>query len=225
MGLHAYCITRASLEPCTTGIDGAPVQSVEAGTLAAWASSHASPPRPSIDALRAHDAVVRAATAPDLTPVPLRFGQWAESTDALRTRVGERAAHWEALLDEFAGAVEMGLRIGAATPLPHAPALPEPRPQSGREYLERLAARAHEQAHADARRADVLAVVHGALAAHVLREVSGGVPEGSELAWVAHLVLREHTDAYCEAVETLRRSAPGLRIRMTGPWPPYSFVT
>jgi hypothetical protein len=226
MGLHAYCITYAGHEPRVAGLDGEPVLAVVAGELAAWVSEHPERPRPAIDALRDHDAVVRAAMTPLATPVPLRFGQWLESTEALRARLADRADHWAELLAAFAGAVEMGLRIAEAEPVPLPVfAAPEPRPRSGREYLERLAARAHHEAQGAAREAHALEALHRALGDHVLREAHGDVPDGADFLWVAHLVHLEHASVYREAVASLASSAPAYRVRLTGPWPPYSFVT
>lgn len=226
MGLHAYCITYAGHEPGVAGVDGEPVLAVGAGELAAWASAHPERPRPAIDALRDHDAVVRAAMTPLVTPVPLRFGQWLESTDALRARVAERAEHWAELLAAFAGAVEMGLRVADAAP-PARPVVtvPEPRPRSGREYLERLAARAHHEEQGTARQARALEALHRGVGDHVLREAHGDVPDGVDFLWVAHLVRLDHASVYREAVAALADTAPAYRFRLTGPWPPYSFVT
>lgn len=227
MGVHAYCITLAGHETGVTGVDGMPVRAVTSGDLAAWASEHPERPRPAIDALRDHDAVVRAAMTPLVTPVPLRFGQWFESTDTLRARLGERARHWAELLAAFAGAVEMGLRVADAVPAPlPVEAAPEASPpRSGREYLERLAARAHQPSPGSARQADALAALHRAVGEHVLQEAHGDVPDGEDILWVAHLVRLDHASAYRQAVAALRADVPGYRFRLTGPWPPYSFVT
>lgn len=226
MGLHPYCITPAGHAPGdATGLGGMPVVAVTAAGLAAWASEHAEPVPASVDAVRAHDAVIRSAMTPHVTPVPLRFGQWAASPAVLRERLVEHAARWSALLQEFAGAVEMGLRFDplgpAATPAPGARA----RAASGRAYMEQLAARVHDRDAVERERTRLLERVEAALGDVALRSVSGASAEDARALWVAHLVRLGRAAEYRRLANRTGQEEAGYRMAVTGPWPPYSFAS
>lgn len=229
MGLHPYCITPAGHEPGSLrGLGDARVRSFVAAGLGAWASEHPEPPAASVDAARTHDAVIRSAMSPTVTPVPLRFGQWAASEAVLQERLEVHADRWSALLQEFAGAVEMGIRFEPveAHARPAAEATDRPRRAgSGREYMELLAGRVHERDAAERERARLLERVAIVLGDAALRTASGSPPGAAHALWVAHLVRLGRVDEYRNLADRIGQQEAGYRVAVTGPWPPYSFVS
>ena len=221
--LAGYCI-RATGEvppsPELTGIGGAPVRCVEAAGLAIWLSDEVAGPA-TVDRMRAHDAVVRAAMR-SATPLPLRYGARFASESEARDLLQSRAAEFAASLTRVAGCVEAGMRVLWKTPPispPHALAAP---PTSGRVYLEmrRDALQLDEQARADAT----------ALLDRLDRHFPGIPAErrlGSEpgvVGSVAHLVQGSALAAYRALVQSAREDLREVDLVLTGPWAPYSFV-
>jgi hypothetical protein len=231
MGLHAYCVVPAARTCGTTGIAGAPVRGVALPPLAVWTSEHGHRPAATLAAARAHDAVIRAAHDEQLTPVPLRFGQWFEDEAHLVAAVAERVPGWSALLEELAGTVELGVRVtdptttASAVPgtVTHDPVTHEP-VASGTEYMEVLLDRHRAAAAVQARRAAVLDALRSALGALVQKEYVAPDPGPGTLLSVAYLVRRATLRACQAAIDTVPERFAELRFHVSGPWPPYSFV-
>jgi hypothetical protein len=225
MGLHLYCVTPAGVLPRTIeGLDEAPVRAIEIAGLAVWVSAAEAPPRASVEAARRHHAVVEAAMR-EVTPVPLRFGQWLDDEAGVRERAAARAPEWNALLAELAGTAEYGVRIVDPR---LSPAVRDVRPQhaeSGRAYLEAIAGRDA----ARSRKADegrrVAEQLEEALRPHVLRSRVDALDTPRGLAAAAFLVRRPEADAYGAALARAIASHAPLRFLTSGPWPPYSFAT
>lgn len=223
MGVYLYCVAPAGVTPpaTLTGMAGAPVDAVEVAALACWVSVLDAPPHASVEAVRAHNGVVAAALC-QATPLPVRFGQWLESREALTERIADRAAQYHAALERVAGAVEYGLRVvdpAARAPVPG----PEAR-ESGTSYLRALAERETRERAALARGrelADGIAALLGSLVRQQRVEPPG---PGRGLLGMAHLVAVRDRDAYRAGVEEARRRWPSLRFLTSGPWPPYSFA-
>jgi hypothetical protein len=221
-GCYAYCVLPAGTAPPAgqRGIDGAPVAPLDIDGVTLWVSPLAARPGATLERIRVHEAVVRAAHAVT-TPVPLRFAQWFPDRTTLLNHAAGRVETWRATLTEFDGCEEFGIRIDVAGPRPARDVqYAADRPASGRAYMERLAARHGDEARMRERGDQVLGEMRSRLMTLVLRERVGRV---AAAASVAHLVRREHGDAYRAAVEAYDAPA-GTTITLTGPWPPYSFV-
>jgi hypothetical protein len=224
MGFHLFCImpARLAVPADCTGLDGRPVVAAAAGDLAAWASELPAPPQPDVPAMRTHNAVIVAAMSDTVTPVPVRFGQWCATREEVAERVAERADHWTALLDRFAGRAEYGMRV--VRPDPDAERdVRAAAPESGRDYMAELA---RKQARTAARRAD-----GERIAARVSARLAGLVVEqraepgtGAVLLSLAHLVAWGAADEYHVAMRELGETERDTRWTASGPWPPYSFV-
>ncbi|MHB1169103.1 MAG: GvpL/GvpF family gas vesicle protein [Longimicrobiales bacterium] len=225
MGLHLYCVTpAASRTEGVTGVDGAPVRTVPVAGLAVWASDHDAPPRPSIETARQHHAVVEVAMR-QVTPVPLRFGQWVADEASLEASAAEHANEWAAALASFEGAAEYDVRIldpGVDVP---ARDVRTEAAGSGRAYLEAIAARRAGRERQTARGRAVAAEIEQAVAAHVVRTRVDALETTHGLATVAFLVRHDSADAYTAALEQAVEAHPGLRFLTSGPWPPWSFAT
>jgi hypothetical protein len=228
MGVHVYCVVPAGFDPPmgTRGIDGAAVAFGDAGMVGCWLSRHASRPAPTAETIRVHNEVVNAGMTGDVTPVPLRFGQWFVDADTAVAEVGGDAGRWRSLLERFAGFVEYGVRVRRVATAPAASAVRDVRPgrqATGTAYMAALARR--EADAADRRREAEQAVAWIARrTGAVVRDSRWEAGRGDDVAAVSHLVARADADTYHSAVESLRGERPDVSVLLTGPWPPWSFV-
>lgn len=234
MGLHLYCIVPAGHRPPAglLGLDDAPVGSADASSCGVWTSRAERRPEPRLERLRRHDRVVRAALREEGTALPVRFGQWFPSEEALRTRVEERAERYRKELGDVRGCLEFGVRVLLATgggeegrrePPGEKPA--PPGAGRGRAYLEELARRRAAGREASRRAEAVATELEAHLGPLVRRHRVERLPGDEGLLGVAHLVPREEVPRYRRALEAFGRDRPELRLRPHGPWPPYSFVS
>ena len=221
--LAGYCIRATGDIPPSPGLMGigrAPIRCVDAAGLALWLSDEVAGPT-TVDRMRAHDAVVRAAMR-SATPLPLRYGVRFASEEDARDLLQSRAAEFAASLARVAGCVEAGLRVLWKTPPASSPDSHPAPPASGREYLEmrRDALQLDERARADA----------AALLDRLDRHFPGIPAErrlGAEpgvVGSVAHLVHGSALAAYQVLVQSARADLREADLVLTGPWAPYSFV-
>ena len=224
MGTWLYCILPGDApEPRATGIDGRPVRSIRAGGVTAWVSDVPTAPRPELVRIRAHDGVIRAAQDAGFTPVPIRWGQLAAGDDDVRAHLESR--DYRPDLERIAGCVEFGIRV-LDPEAPDAGSPDEARAEaqgSGAAYLRLVAERMHTLERTRARAMDAARASDDALAARVVerRLEPTERPAG---ALVAHLVQASAAGEYAEQAHKLAHAHPPLRVVVTGPWPPYSFV-
>ena len=225
MGTWIYCVLPADApEPGVTGIDGGTVRAIRAGGVTAWVSDVPSTPRPELQRIRAHDTVIRAAQDAGFTPVPIRWGQVTAGDDDVRAHLESR--DYGADLERIAGCVEFGIRVldpeaaDSSTPA-------ETRAEaqgSGATYLRLIAERMHTLERTRARALEAARAIDAALVDRV-RESRVEPTERPAGALVAHLVQTSAASEYADQAHTLAHAHPPLRVVVTGPWPPYSFVT
>jgi hypothetical protein len=229
LAIYLYCVLRATREPSASlrGIDGAPVRAIALSGLGVWVSdTEATTVAPSPERAREHDRVVRAALERE-TPLPARFGQVVVSEDELRAALSERHEVLEAALKKVEGAVEMTVRM--LVPAPNVEAVEQSTggrtgAESGRRYLERVAAVHREERNVLAKAGLIRDRVNSVVGDLVRAQSFAGAVAGSTLATLSHLVPRERIDAYRSALQTLREEDPALAIMVSGPWAPYSFT-
>lgn len=240
--VYLYCLLTAGGEPppvTVRGIGGAAVRTVEAGSVRAWVSDIPDEPlAPTVEEVRAHDAVVQAALAVE-TPLPARFGQVIAGDEALRAMLQRRGAEMRSALERVAGSAEMTVRLLLA--LPDAAAVERSAPEAsgasgpratggardvvapGRAYLDGVRARL---ARADAF-TDQAGFLHERVAAATAglatSEWREPIEPGSRLLTLAHLVPKAALPAYRQALRACFAAPPPLRGMITGPWAPYSF--
>jgi len=209
------------------GLAGETLEVLRAGPVSAVIGRLARPPEPAAQTLRAHDDVVRRLAARCRAVLPARFGCLAADDGTLRAALADHASEYAASLERVRGREQMTVRVFAAE-------------GTGTE-----AARASEAADG----ADRAAVGPGAryLAARAQQDRAAGIPglpalldrlaplvaaqivERHEaaplLASVYHLVERDSSARYRDALHEAAEAAPELRLVASGPWPPYAFAS
>jgi hypothetical protein len=224
-GFYLYCAVPAGHAPPAglRGLGAAPVQLVPASGLAFWTTPLARPPAPSLDSIRAHNAVIEAAMTADVTPVPFRFGQFLGARAAVLERAAERAGEWRRQLADFAGREEHGVRVvdpaltSAARDV-HADA------SSGRAYLQALARAAGAERARAARAHDIADDLRSRLGGLIAQQRVEPLASAHGLASIAHLVRHADAASYRTALDAATAAHPELRFLASGPWPPYSFA-
>ena len=224
MGLYAYCVVPPDHPPPrgTSGIGGSPVEMLTAGGLAVWASA-GDRPQVSAEAVQDHNRVVELAVTQEVTPVPLRFGQWAEDAGHLDRLIAVHADRYREWLERFAGCLEFGLRIldpaaGEAAQDVRAPVT------TGREYMQGLRETSRLAEAQRARAEQIERGIHDVLRDIVRDERIEALQTRHAVVTMSHLVAREHFDEYRERARQLRSTYPDLRFLVSGPWAPYSFA-
>lgn len=249
-GWYVYGITWAGVAGGVAGdkgIDGASVESLAAGPVAAVVSPVSTSGRWGVTpggeldvgslAPRARDHERVLEQVLERGPVlPLRFGVMYPTLDRVRRALDDNTAAIEGELRRLAGFCEWGLTVRAG---------PEPDPPredlapvrdinagSGRNYLDRR--RKERDAAEELRSTMGMAAerIHDSLLAVACDAVvlpSGGPQAGAEdrpVMRAAYLVASEGTDGFRAAAEAAMGVAPpelGLTGELTGPWPPYHF--
>lgn len=219
MGVYLYCVGRAD-HPAPDAVEGlgrSVVRAVEVAGLSAWVSQLEKAPAASIEHARVHNQVIEAATS-NATPLPLRFGQWFESHDALERSVAERKDLLEQGLKRVHGRLEFGVRIldpGYVAEVPDR--------ESGKAYLEGLARR--ERRSEESRERGIAVARELTTWLGDLASDSSVRPLGREgVASIAYLVDRHNTGKYQRRIRQFPDRRPELRFVFTGPWPPYGFT-
>lgn len=163
--------------------------------------------------------------------LPLQLPGIYPSEKALIDALDSSRARLEHAWELVAGRVEWSLQIFPTS----APAAPEaPAPRSGREYLERRRSQQDARNTERGRREAAVTQTHETLAhgaaATVLRAPLDAAVTGRDepmLLNSAYLVARDEEHRFLGLAEELHNhlaATAGMRIEVTGPWPPYSFV-
>lgn len=238
MPTYLYCLKTDHAEPPDglTGVDGGVVHAIHTSGLMAWVSDVREKVTPTVDRVKAHDAVCDAAMAAGQTPLPIRFGQTFPDDTAVASGVAERESVLRSRLARIAGCVELRLvmrrdddppseaptadtnTLDAAwvgTDTPRRPDGP------GTAFLNRLA---------DRGRADLAREVRCEDVRHAIRSTAKSLIVGQHpcesargISFFPVLVRRADVDAFRVAVaETLRIKA--IPLSVLGPFAPYSFA-
>jgi Gas vesicle synthesis protein GvpL/GvpF len=226
MPTYLYCVLPATAEEpplMPIGIGGAPTRVLRADPVAAWVETvrdRAVPP--TVERVKAHDAVAETALMTGSTPLPVRFGQVFESDDACVAALRARESRLLADLADVSGLVEMRVII-ALVAMPQEPA-PVDAPSPGRAYMQRLmGAKARERA-----TRSVASSLRNELRRFVGRLVQReavAMTESPPVLTLSHLVSREDVDAYRTALRDASFRTPIRRFVVTGPGAPYEFVS
>lgn len=224
-GVYAYCLLSEARRPPDGlgGLADRPVTALELEGLTVWVSEAEEPPKPDLDAVRRHHAVVSAALG---SPVlPLRFGAWHPDASSLAGLIRGSSSELAAGLVRVAGRVELGIRIvGPVSPPEPQEAVTPGEPVSGRAYLRALSRRRDTRVERRRAQDDVARQLQACLG-EVAVEQRVEYLSPPELVSVAHLVEPANEGRYRELAAAFARNARGeLVVHVTGPWPPYSFA-
>lgn len=246
-----YAVTPHSDEEAETaaptGVAGEPVRTIVSGNLAAFVGSvpldvfGEEPLRRNFEDLdwleataRAHDAVVSAVVGRG-PAVPLRLATVFRDDDRVRESLDERRADFVAALELVSGRTEWGVRAyGDRATLTAAVA--EAKAEAGTmtpgaAYLARRRAQLSAQETVERDAAERAAQVHERL----LRRAAAGRCQpltdpavSGRRDWMVlngtYLVDDDRTEDFTATVTALGAEFPGIRLELTGPWPPYSFA-
>lgn len=170
-----------------------------------------------------HQQVV-AEIAQTETIVPARFGTLFSNESALLKDVQVRGPALKKLFSRIADSDEWGVKV-LVEQQPSAPVSSKPA-SSGRDYLQQKAARMKKKPeHSDAELSEFLAALEKvATDSAPSGKVSGAQPG---LLWQAtFLVARSRRKKWEGILQDFVQKWQGKRrIEVTGPWPPYSFVS
>jgi hypothetical protein len=191
--------------------DGARALAVD-GIAAVYRPAGDEPPRPTEDALWAHEAVVEKLL--EAGPVlPARFGTVVASCERLRVELENRRDEFRRALDFVRGRIEIGVR--AAWP---EQTFEDTRGDSGRAYLARKR-KEHEAT------AAATGAVHEPLEKIAVASTVDVRREPCLTLAASYLVERGDVERFREQAEVLANDVDGVVLACTGPWPPYSFAT
>ncbi|MFD7844762.1 GvpL/GvpF family gas vesicle protein [Nocardia sp. NPDC059764] len=232
-----------------TGVAGEPLRTVVSGDLAAVVGSvpldvfGEQPLRRNFEDLdwleataRAHDAVVSAMVSRG-SALPLRLATVFHDDNRVRELLDERHADFDAVLKLVSGRTEWGVkaygdRAALTAAVAEARSADEVSNLSqGAAYLARRRAQLSAQQSVEREAAERAEEIHTRLvrqAAAGRRQPLTDPAVSGRRDWMVlngtYLVDDDHTDEFATAVTTLGTEFPGIRLELTGPWPPYSFA-
>ncbi|MFE9116277.1 GvpL/GvpF family gas vesicle protein [Streptomyces sp. NPDC007172] len=245
--LYVYAVTRpftAALPVEVRALDGEPPALIEHRGLCAAVSRvpaaqfDAAPLRAHLEDLdwlagiaRNHQAVI-AALATVGCPVPLRLATVCRDEDGVRRLLDSGRARFESAIERLDGRVEWGVKVYADSSAPErAEPAPELTAATGREYLRRRLGQRQTRDRSWQRAGTLSRALHADLceraeAGRLHPPQSGRLSgaSGENVLNAAYLVPRDHSDEFVAAVRDRTPQEAGVRVELTGPWAPYSFV-
>jgi hypothetical protein len=222
------------LPPGLSGIDGARVRLIESAGLIAWVSDVAGPVSPTVDRIKAHDAVCAAAMLSGDTPLPIRYGQTFPDDMAAITAVAVRETQLKNRLTRIAGCAELRLvidrgldpdvHVQESEPLP-ASGSPERDPPGdegpGTAFLRRLAREGRRDLAREVGCEEVRHSVRAVARSLIVDERPCESARG--MSFFPVLVRRADVDAF-RSVVTKGLSTQQFGLSILGPFAPYSFA-
>ncbi len=235
--VYAILPRETRLPPDLSGFAGATLSTVPYHALAA-ATSQIDPRelRPTTEYVLQHEAVVEGLRQLGPT-LPVRFGTVLPDTDAVASVLAKRYVTLAGDMARLGDKVELGLTVLWDQPIVNsvsdqetgddrAPVSWEVEAQGpGARYLQNRLAEYRREAAVRARAKAIARDLDMRLGAHTLEHRCTIVPTPRLALRATYLVDPVQVQAFQEAFEELRRVHPDLRFLLSGPWPPYSFVT
>ena len=183
-----------------------------------------------IDAVVAHNRLL-CAYCDQHEVLPIRFGTTFQSTEAARSAIGRSADGYRRSLDSLERAAEFLVTVSRQSPEPAQPAaVPSTPGSNGRDYLISRARTRSARAMAQKDRSDRLnesVAVLSALARKSAIVQHGPTDQKPALvAEMAMLVPHDARSVFAEKVGdvALRLAELDHQLKVTGPWPAYSFA-
>lgn len=232
--VYAILGSAVALPPGLTGLQAAPLALTHWHDLAAAISPYTGrPPQPTADALLGHETVVEALCQAG-PALPVRFGTILGGHKAVKEALESRYDVLLADLKRVGSKVELGLTIlfeetqgqGELLNAPQsAPKLSSGAPGPGARYLQSRMSQYQRQAAQQQQARLVLDEVQQTLHPHTLEQRYRTVLEPRLAIRAAYLVQQEQVKEIQQTIGALRQERPDLRCLISGPWPPYSFVS
>jgi hypothetical protein len=189
----------------------AQLRSLRSDDLAAIDSRHRSRQEPAPDQVLAHERVLKAIMERGAV-LPLRFGTHLDSEEELASALRDRQEPLLRALERVRGRVELGVRV-----LAERERRPPAAERSGRDYmLERVAE--HRRSEQAARE------LHDPLAKLAVASRKSEPPSPPTVLVGSYLVEAAEVERFRRCADVLNDGQDELRVVVTGPWAPYSFV-
>ncbi len=215
--LYLYAVTDRPFARRRRGLAREPLVSVPVDELFVIVGELPDPPPVTEGALRAHDRAVRAVAASVSATVPFRFGSVVPDRATLTGEISKRRSELSGALEVVRGREQMIVRVyDSRSPRARLPRRGKGGP--GARYLELRAGTYREAAAAVER-------LQGALARFARAERVDGHRSPPLLVTLYHLIERGRAGSYRRAARRAAEDLAPLRVTVTGPWPPYAFVT
>jgi hypothetical protein len=160
--------------------------------------------------------------------VPMRFGSIFSTEDGLRRMLEESSADFAAMLDRVRGRHEWGVRVNADRDAMVRQLAPVARDAStGGDYLRRRRAEMQADGEVGIEAARIARELHEQLTRHAELAVvlQPRQPAPETLVTTAYLVPFDDQDVFLACVKELDNEYDGISLDVTGPWPPYSFIS
>lgn len=180
---------------------------------------------------RAHHAVVEAVAACAVT-IPFRLATIHHDEKRVIDLLRDRHAHFEATLNRLACRVEVGVKVYAdMSAPPPASIVASASASPGRDYLRARRDQRDQRERGSRQAVDVAKRVDAALAEaaveqrwHRPQSVQLRDDNAENVLNAAYLVDADALPAFHTLIRRIGTDASGVRIEVTGPWPPYSFA-
>jgi hypothetical protein len=223
--LYVYAITACDTDlPCGNGL-----AKVACRNLAAVTGRVTNDVAPtSVENVLHHEAVVEAVRQHG-PALPVRFGTMFRDEASLGAALADRYDRLLADMERLGGKVELSLTAIWPASSSNEPETPSNASMSsgrgaGASYLLERAARARHDDALTQRARSVAQDLDGVLGWLALERRVSLLPTPKIAVRAAYLLDPASVSAFRAAFESIRGSRGELRVLLTGPWPPYSFV-
>lgn len=224
MAYLVYCIMRTPTvgDMPTTGVEGKALSFVGArGLCAAVSELNSAENTPSIAELLAYGRVVEELCRIQAV-IPMRYGCFLDGLPAIQSVLEEKNLQYKALLQEFEGRVEMGVRIL----FPERSARPPQgtQPVDGSHYLAMRRAEYLMRDENSHRHQVILdAYIQAFSELHSKYRTETAVSEGSVVLSLYFLIPKDKVSCFKEMFRRVAENE-GYKTLISGPWPPYNFA-
>ena len=177
---------------------------------------------PLMEAVLHHEAVVEAVRKAG-PALPVRFGTVFRDAASVTSALAQRYEQIVADLDRLGDKIELSLTALWAVPLPTEAREPLGSSAAARYLYARAAELRHDEAMKERARSaahELDQILHG----YVLEQRVSFCPTPRVALRTAYLLDAAGLDGFRDAFESIRATRADLRVLLTGPWPPYSFV-
>jgi len=220
-----HCVFRQAGEGLPDGCGGEVFVVTGHGLAGAASPANEGDAAPSLSRLVAYQRVIEAFHA-SRAVIPMRYGCLLESEPAVLRLIEEHRQEYETLLTQFEGMVEMGIRIlwnRGPRPVPREKEAVPSTP--GAAYLAGLRKRHPPGDGLDADEVRLAERIAGSLGGcHERLRAEASSAAGGRLLSLYFLTPKTAVADFRDRVRRMELPK-GMRLLLSGPWPPYNFVS